>query len=82
MTEQRLHVVQRHTVHEDRGSHLSLPQAEVFDAVGKPLPTSLASWHAQGLEAEPLLPALSTYLGHVQPAERAPDSLLKFLEGI
>ncbi len=30
--------------------------------------TSLAGWHAAGIDAEPLLPALSAYLGHVGPA--------------
>jgi integrase/recombinase XerD len=30
--------------------------------------TSLAGWHAAGIDAEPLLPALSAYLGHVEPA--------------
>ena len=27
--------------------------------------TSLAGWRAAGIDAEPLLPALSAYLGHV-----------------
>ena len=31
--------------------------------------THLAGWHAAGIDAEPLLPALSAYLGHVEPAE-------------
>jgi integrase/recombinase XerD len=30
--------------------------------------TTLAGWHAAGVDAEPLLPALSAYLGHVEPA--------------
>ena len=30
--------------------------------------TSLAGWHAAGIDAEPLLPVLSAYLGHAEPA--------------
>jgi integrase/recombinase XerD len=30
---------------------------------------TLTDWHAAGLEVGPLLPALSTYLGHTQPAD-------------
>jgi integrase/recombinase XerD len=30
--------------------------------------TTLARWHASGTDAEPLLPALSAYLGHAGPA--------------
>jgi integrase/recombinase XerD len=30
--------------------------------------TSLAGWHAAGVDAEPLLPVLSAYLGHTEPA--------------
>jgi integrase/recombinase XerD len=30
--------------------------------------TTLAGWHAAGTDAEPLLPALSAYLGHAGPA--------------
>jgi integrase len=31
--------------------------------------TTLAGWHAAGLDTGPLLPALSTYLGHIEPAD-------------
>jgi integrase/recombinase XerD len=54
---------------------------------------TVAGWHAAGLEAGPLLPALSTYLGHVEPADtywyltatpellgRAAQRLERFLE--
>ncbi|GAA4984718.1 integrase [Nonomuraea thailandensis] len=30
--------------------------------------TTLAGWHADGIDAEPLLPVLSAYLGHATPA--------------
>jgi len=35
--------------------------------VGKPLITSLVDWYRQGADVAALLPALSTYLGHVDP---------------
>ena len=47
-------------INEDRGSHLSLPQAEVFSAVGKPLP---ASFHA-GVD----ITVIALWLGHESPA--------------
>ena len=47
---------------------LSVRRAQVLGMVGKPLTTSLLEWYRSGADVPALMPSLSTWLGHGDPA--------------